>query len=379
MYAEDQNNFILNNNVNNGWIDCTSNSTSSFGHGSMITQQLVSQDAQHMQAVLGQPSTSTPETTILNQANEKKPTKVKRTRTAYTSTQLLHLEREFQNGRYLCRARRIQISASLNLTEKQIKVWFQNRRMKHKKDNKCDVISFMPSDQTELTGCSSSTSVCNDTFNIITNSPKSSLILNNFNVQANPSCAYPSNISQDILQYSYQHNLSATPSHGISNNQQQSATISNNQQQSAAISSNRQPSATISNDQQQSKQQNYSSATATQPQNLYLLSSASYNCQQQQSFHSEPFSLLTDYTVSPQLDTNYVQQESQLDNLKQYEHMQSNSNSDPAQIQNNYANVMSNDPNDINVVMSNNITFMPESEENCHNDAPLPPFSSYFI
>ncbi|XP_032664136.1 homeobox protein Hox-A2-like [Odontomachus brunneus] len=277
---------------------------------------------------------------LLISANEKKPTKVKRTRTAYTSTQLLHLEREFQNGRYLCRTRRIQISASLNLTEKQIKVWFQNRRMKHKKDNKCDVISFMPSDQTELAGCSSSTSVCNDTFNIITNSPKSSLILNNFNVQANPSCAYPSNISQDILQYSYQHNLSATPSHGISNNQQQSATISNNQQQSAAIT---------------------------------------YNCQQQQSFHSEPFLLLTDYTISPQLDTNYVQQESQLDNLKQYEHMQSNSNSDPAQIQNNYANVMSNDPNDINVVMSNNITFMPESEENCHNDAPLPPFSSYFI
>ncbi|XP_052873742.1 homeobox protein unplugged [Anopheles cruzii] len=59
--------------------------------------------------------------------------KSRRRRTAFTSEQLLELEREFHAKKYLSLTERSQIATSLKLSEVQVKIWFQNRRAKWKR------------------------------------------------------------------------------------------------------------------------------------------------------------------------------------------------------------------------------------------------------
>uniref|UniRef100_A0A1I7ULA0 Homeobox domain-containing protein n=1 Tax=Caenorhabditis tropicalis TaxID=1561998 RepID=A0A1I7ULA0_9PELO len=59
--------------------------------------------------------------------------KMRRPRTAFSSEQLVQLEKQFSDNRYLSRPRRYQLAQQLSLSETQIKIWFQNRRMKNKR------------------------------------------------------------------------------------------------------------------------------------------------------------------------------------------------------------------------------------------------------
>ncbi len=58
----------------------------------------------------------------------------RRGRQTYTRWQTLELEKEYYTNHYITRRRRIEMAHSLQLTERQLKIWFQNRRMNLKKE-----------------------------------------------------------------------------------------------------------------------------------------------------------------------------------------------------------------------------------------------------
>uniref|UniRef100_A0A1I7TIJ1 Homeobox domain-containing protein n=1 Tax=Caenorhabditis tropicalis TaxID=1561998 RepID=A0A1I7TIJ1_9PELO len=61
--------------------------------------------------------------------------KMRRARTAFTYEQLVALENKFKVSRYLSVCERLSLAIQLQLSETQVKIWFQNRRTKWKKHN----------------------------------------------------------------------------------------------------------------------------------------------------------------------------------------------------------------------------------------------------
>ncbi|XP_054287920.1 homeotic protein distal-less-like [Macrosteles quadrilineatus] len=61
--------------------------------------------------------------------------KSKRVRTIFTPEQLERLEAEFERQQYMVGPERLYLAHALQLTEAQVKVWFQNRRIKWRKQH----------------------------------------------------------------------------------------------------------------------------------------------------------------------------------------------------------------------------------------------------